>query len=94
VKAHRAARRVVSAPIRAYRAVVSPLLAPRCRFAPSCSAYAVEAIETRGITVGLGLTLRRVARCHPWHPGGFDPVPDRSNPVPGRHDKQEWAPSC
>jgi putative membrane protein insertion efficiency factor len=68
-------RRVVSAPIRAYRAVISPLVGPRCRFSPSCSAYAVEAIEDLGVTRGLWLALRRVARCHPWNPGGHDPVP-------------------
>jgi putative membrane protein insertion efficiency factor len=80
-------RRTVTAPIRAYRAVVSPLLGPRCRFAPSCSAYAVEAIESRGVVVGLWLAVRRLVRCHPWHPGGYDPVP--------RHrDSQEWAVPC
>ena len=88
-----ASRRVVSAPIRAYRAVVSPLVGPRCRFAPSCSAYAVEAIESRGVIVGLWLALRRVARCHPLHPGGYDPVPTRGT---RRHhpDTHEWATPC
>lgn len=85
-------RRVVTAPIRAYRALVSPLLGPRCRFAPSCSAYAVEAIETRGVGVGLWLAARRLVRCHPWHPGGYDPVPAR--PGSAGHDSQEWAVSC
>ena len=90
----RRGRRIVSAPIRAYRAVLSPLLAPRCRFVPSCSAYAVEAIETRGIGTGLWLALRRLARCHPWHPGGYDPVPDAPSAHAHRHDTQEWATPC
>ena len=87
-------RRVFTAPIRAYRALVSPLLGPRCRFAPSCSAYAVEAIETRGVVIGGWLALTRVARCHPLHPGGYDPVP-RARPATARHhDTQEWATPC
>jgi putative membrane protein insertion efficiency factor len=96
-RAGQSLRRVVTAPIRAYRALVSPLLGPRCRFAPSCSAYAVEAIETRGVVVGLWLAVRRVIRCHPWHPGGYDPVPscaDAANHDAPSHDSQEWAVSC
>jgi uncharacterized protein len=100
--AHHRVRRVVTAPIRAYRAVVSPLLGPRCRFAPSCSAYAVEAVEARGVVVGMSLAVRRLARCHPWHPGGYDPVPprrgvaDHDAPTPDApsHDSQEWAVPC
>ena len=88
------ARRAATAPIRAYRALISPLLGPRCRFAPSCSAYAVEAIETRGIAVGLWLALRRLARCHPLHPGGYDPVPTRADALARRTDTQEWATPC
>ena len=68
---------VLVLPIRAYQLVISPLLGPRCRFYPSCSAYAVEAITTRGSVVGLWLTARRLLRCHPWNPGGLDPVPPR-----------------
>lgn len=90
----RAMRRAVSAPIRAYRAVISPLLGPRCRFVPSCSAYAVEAIETRGIVRGLWLAARRLARCHPWHPGGYDPVPGARSALPRHHDTHEWATPC
>ena len=63
------------AAIEAYRWVVSPFLGPRCRFAPSCSAYAVEALRVHGPVRGSWLAVRRVARCHPWHPGGIDPVP-------------------
>ncbi|RCW47231.1 putative membrane protein insertion efficiency factor [Halopolyspora algeriensis] len=64
-------------PIRLYRAVISPLLPPMCRFYPSCSAYAVEALTVHGAFRGSGLTLWRLLRCGPWHPGGLDPVPPR-----------------
>jgi len=58
-----------------YRYGVSPLLGPRCRFHPSCSCYAQESIERHGALRGLVLALKRIARCHPWNPGGYDPVP-------------------
>ena len=58
-----------------YRYGVSPLLGPRCRFYPSCSSYALEAIDLHGALQGGWLSARRLARCHPWHPGGYDPVP-------------------
>jgi len=61
--------------IRGYQLVISPLLGPRCRFYPSCSHYAIEAIETHGTLRGVWLTIKRISRCHPWHEGGFDPVP-------------------
>lgn len=61
--------------IRIYQWTVSPLLGPRCRFHPSCSNYALQAITQFGIVRGGWLTLKRLGRCHPWHPGGFDPVP-------------------
>ena len=80
----RAVAWVLVLPIRLYQLVVSPLLGPRCRFYPSCSAYAVEALTTRGPVVGLWLTVRRLLRCHPWNPGGPDPVPPRrSGATPG-----------
>ena len=60
--------------IRAYRRFLSPLLPPACRFEPSCSRYALEAIERHGAARGSVLALRRLARCHPFHPGGYDPV--------------------
>ena len=71
-------RQLATLPIRLYRMLLSPLLGPRCRFAPSCSAYAVEAIERHGVLRGGLLALRRIARCHPWHQGGYDPVPAAS----------------
>ena len=73
----RAAVLLLVAPIRLYQLVVSPLLGPRCRFYPSCSAYAVEAIRVRGPLVGPYLAIRRLLRCHPWNLGGVDPVPSR-----------------
>ena len=63
--------------LRLYRYAVSPMLAPACRFHPSCSAYAEEAIEEYGALRGGWLAARRVCRCGPWHPGGFDPVPGK-----------------
>jgi len=70
---------LLSAPIRFYRAVLSPLLPSACRFTPSCSAYALEALQLHGPVTGLWLTVKRLARCHPisWLGGssGFDPVP-------------------
>ena len=63
--------------IQGYRRLLSPLLPATCRFYPSCSAYGAEAFRTHGFLRGTWLTLRRILRCHPWHPGGFDPVPCR-----------------
>lgn len=68
-------RRAATFVIRVYQWTVSPLLGPACRFYPSCSHYALEAIERFGVLRGGWLAVRRLARCHPWHPGGFDPVP-------------------
>ncbi|MGD8430532.1 MAG: membrane protein insertion efficiency factor YidD [Ectothiorhodospiraceae bacterium] len=76
-------RAVLKALIRIYQWLISPLIGPRCRFFPSCSEYAVEAIHRHGAGYGLYLSLRRLLRCHPWHPGGVDPVPE---PKPmGKH---------
>lgn len=63
--------------IRAYRFFIGPLLGPACRFHPSCSAYAEEALLQHGVLRGGWLATRRLCRCGPWHPGGFDPVPGR-----------------
>lgn len=75
------AAKALIAPIRFYRLFISPLFPPACRFQPSCSQYAIEAIQTHGARRGFGLAVRRLARCHPitWLGGssGFDPVPPR-----------------
>lgn len=68
---------VLLLPIRLYRVAIGPLLPPSCRFYPSCSAYAVESLTRHGAFRGLYLTVRRLLRCGPWHPGGFDFVPER-----------------
>ena len=61
--------------IRGYQLAISPMLGNRCRFYPSCSEYSMEALRRHGLFRGVWLTVRRVGHCHPWHPGGFDPVP-------------------
>lgn len=61
--------------IRAYQLIASPLLGNRCRFHPSCSDYATEALRRHGLLKGSWLAVRRIGSCHPWHAGGFDPVP-------------------
>ena len=63
--------------LRVYRAVISPLYGEVCRYYPSCSAYALEAVEVHGSVRGSWLAVRRLARCHPWTPGGVDKVPPR-----------------
>jgi len=73
-------RRLALLLIRAYQWLLSPLLGSNCRFQPTCSQYAAEAISEHGIVRGTWLALRRVGRCHPWGGSGFDPVP------PTRHD--------
>ena len=69
-------RGVLVGALRGYKRFVSPLLPPACRFHPSCSVYAAEAIERHGALRGGWLAVRRVSRCHPWNEGGFDPVPE------------------
>lgn len=69
------AARVLVAPIRFYQRFISPVIPPSCRFTPSCSEYAVQALQIHGAWRGTWLALRRLLRCAPWHPGGWDPVP-------------------
>ena len=71
--------RLLIAALRLYKRWISPLLGPRCRFHPTCSEYAMQAIARFGALRGGWLALRRIARCHPLHPGGHDPVPDPPN---------------
>ena len=72
-------RAVVIVLIRTYQLLISPLLPPACRFYPSCSTYALEAVRRFGVFAGIWLALKRLARCHPWHPGGVDLVPEASS---------------
>ncbi|GAA4677970.1 membrane protein insertion efficiency factor YidD [Phytohabitans rumicis] len=78
------AARVLTSLVIAYRRWISPALPARCRFYPSCSAYALEAIAKHGALRGAGLAVWRLLRCHPFHPGGYDPVP-----VPKRHRRAD-----
>ena len=94
--------RLLLALLSAYRRWVSPLLGPRCRFLPSCSAYAVDAVTLHGAGRGSVLTVRRLARCHPFHPGGHDPVPPvrppwvtmERGPFPERTTRRTGADPC
>lgn len=71
------AARALALPVHAYRLILSPWVGHGCRFQPTCSAYALEALETHGALRGAWLTLRRLGRCHPWGGHGHDPVPPR-----------------
>lgn len=68
-------RRLVLLPIRGYQKFISPGLPPSCRFTPSCSQYALEAVSKFGALKGIWLAVRRLVRCHPFNPGGYDPIP-------------------
>jgi hypothetical protein len=68
---------IAALPVRAYRLLLSPWLGLSCRYQPTCSAYALEALEKHGAIRGIWLTIRRIARCHPGGGSGYDPVPDR-----------------
>jgi putative membrane protein insertion efficiency factor len=71
------ARRILLLPVLAYRWCISPFLPPACRFAPTCSEYAQEALTRHGALGGSYLTVRRLCRCHPWGGAGYDPVPEK-----------------
>ena len=68
-------KKLLIACVKFYRRYISPLRPPSCRFTPTCSAYALEAIEKYGAAKGLWLSLKRISKCHPFHKGGYDPVP-------------------
>lgn len=79
---HAALKALLKGMVRIYQWTISPLLPPHCRFEPTCSAYAIEAIDRHGPFLGTTLAMRRLARCHPFHPGGHDPVPPGPGPDP------------
>ena len=85
-------RALLIAPIRIYQWTISPLLGANCRYAPSCSAYAEEAIATHGAVRGAWLALRRMLRCHPWGGSGYDPVPPVRHHASHHHDCHHAAP--
>lgn len=70
--------KILIALIRFYQLCISPMLGPHCRFTPTCSQYALEAIKTHGALKGIILSIKRISKCHPFHEGGHDPVPQKS----------------
>jgi len=76
-------RKILTAPlivmIQAYRYLLSPVIGTHCRYTPSCSQYALEALEAHGVLRGSWLAVKRVSSCHPWHAGGYDPVPGKEH---------------
>ncbi|HVU61892.1 MAG TPA: membrane protein insertion efficiency factor YidD [Mycobacteriales bacterium] len=75
--------------LRGYQRFISPLFGPHCRFYPSCSSYAATALTEHGVLRGGWLALRRLGRCHPWHPGGVDPVPESTRHQAARRARLE-----
>lgn len=84
-------KKLITAPIRGYQRFISPLTGARCRFYPSCSEYALEAINRHGVLRGGYLTVRRLLKCHPFHDGGFDPVPDVKNSESSTYPQNQTA---
>ncbi|HEB55098.1 MAG TPA: membrane protein insertion efficiency factor YidD [Gammaproteobacteria bacterium] len=76
-------RKIVIVFIRAYQYLLSPFMAPSCRYTPTCSEYAIESFQRFGFFRGLVLSVRRIFSCHPWHHGGYDPVPESFSLKPG-----------
>jgi hypothetical protein len=74
-----ALRKLATGLIRLYQYCISPFLPARCRFVPTCSEYTLQAVERHGLWRGGWLGCKRICRCHPWHPGGYDPVPDKTH---------------
>ncbi|AIY64273.1 membrane protein insertion efficiency factor YidD [Pseudoalteromonas piratica] len=73
--------------IKAYQKLLSPLLGQNCRFNPTCSSYAIDAIKIHGFVKGSWFAANRIIKCHPLHPGGDDPVPDKQNSIKQHHEK-------
>jgi hypothetical protein len=69
-------RFILLAIIKFYQLAISPFIAPSCRYTPTCSCYAIESVQRHGALRGSWLSLKRILRCHPWHEGGYDPVPE------------------
>lgn len=82
-------KKVLQVPIHVYRKYISPLTPPSCRFYPTCSQYALEALEEHGALKGSWLAAKRIAKCHPFHPGGIDPVPRSFRNKSGEMEKSE-----
>jgi hypothetical protein len=79
-------RQILIALIKLYRYAISPYLAPSCRYTPTCSSYAIEAVQRFGVFRGGWLAMRRISRCHPWHEAGYDPVPENNDLTLTRRD--------
>jgi putative membrane protein insertion efficiency factor len=79
-------RQILIALIKIYRYAISPYLAPSCRYTPTCSSYAIEAIQRFGVIRGSWMAMRRIGRCHPWHEAGYDPVPETNDLTITRRD--------
>ena len=79
-------QKIILIMIKGYQYLLSPFLGSHCRYYPSCSHYAVQAVQEHGTLRGLLLAVRRVSRCHPWHEGGYDPVPDGPNNNTNKND--------
>lgn len=73
-----AMRKILILPIQAYQYLISPLLPSSCRYSPTCSQFAIEALQKHGVFKGSWMAIKRIGRCHPWHEGGYDPVPDNT----------------
>ena len=77
--------------LKAYQYLISPLLGQRCRFYPSCSSYAIAAIENHGIIRGIFFAVKRLVKCQPWHSGGYDPIPKSTKPTKSTKSKKDNA---
>ena len=75
-------RRLLIACIRVYQYAICPYLAPSCRYSPTCSCYAIKAVQRFGVIRGIYLAIKRIGRCHPWHERGYDPVPEKTPVIP------------